>query len=68
MAKSNRAYKSAKRSKELERIRKREEKRRRRQGGINPSEAENPASGGQASEDIPAPEPGTSEPETSEPQ
>lgn len=47
MAKSSRAYKSAKRSKELDRLRKQEEKRLRRQGKIKPaaeSETE-PASG-----------------------
>jgi hypothetical protein len=36
LAKSSRAYKSAKRSKELERLRKQEEKRLRRQGKIKP--------------------------------
>ena len=36
MAKSSRAYKSAKRSKELDRLRKQEAKRLRRQGKIKP--------------------------------
>ena len=37
MVKSSRAYKSAKRSKELDRLRKQEEKRLRRQGKIKPA-------------------------------
>jgi len=53
LAKSSRAYKSAKRSKELERLRRQEEKRLRRQGKIKPrtepesepSSSEGPASG-----------------------
>lgn len=53
LAKSSRAYKSAKRSKELDRLRKQEEKRLRRQGKIKPStepdtepsSGEGPASG-----------------------
>ena len=47
MVKSSRAYKSAKRSKDLDRLRKQEEKRLRRQGKIKPeTEPETePASG-----------------------
>jgi len=53
LAKSSRAYKSAKRSKELDRLRKQEEKRLRRQGKIKPAvepetepaSGENPTSG-----------------------
>jgi hypothetical protein len=37
LVKSSRAYKSAKRSKELDRLRKQEEKRLRRQGKIKPA-------------------------------
>jgi len=40
MPKSNRAYKSAKRSKELDRLRKREEKRKRRLSGKTETPAE----------------------------
>jgi len=44
MAKSSRAYRSAKRSRELDRLRKQEEKRRRRQGkGGLPVEGEEPS-------------------------
>ncbi len=38
MPKTNRAYKSAKRNRELDRIKKREEKRRKRLGIENPAE------------------------------
>jgi len=47
MPKSNRAYKSAKRSKELDRLRKREEKRKRKLA--DKVEAETPAEEGGAS-------------------
>ena len=43
LVKSNRAYKSAKRNKELDRIKKREEKRLRRLAGGKPAEGEETA-------------------------
>ena len=48
LAKSSRAYKSAKRSKELARLRKQEEKRLRRQGKVKPrTEPESEPSSGE---------------------
>ena len=56
MAKSKRAYKSEKRSKELSRIKKREEKRLRRLGKVKPPEeggVVDPSSGGEPAPEIP---------------
>ncbi|MDP2915820.1 MAG: hypothetical protein Q8O91_10255 [Candidatus Aminicenantes bacterium] len=63
MAKSKRAYKSAKRNKELDRLKKREEKRRRRLGGEKPADADGPAPEGSVPEGEGAPKPETSEPQ-----
>ena len=62
MVKSNRAYKSAKRNKELDRIKKREEKRLRRKSGIKPADDDAPAPEGTVPEGEGEPTPETPEP------
>ncbi len=56
MAKSSRAYKSAKRSKELDRLRKREEKRRRRMAVKSGGAAEEQVASAETAVEQPAPE------------
>ncbi|HPL13810.1 MAG TPA: hypothetical protein PK207_06355 [Candidatus Aminicenantes bacterium] len=56
MAKSSRAYKSAKRSKELDRLRKREEKRRRRMAAKSEGTAEEQDASAETAAEQPGPE------------
>lgn len=50
MGRGNRAYKSAKRNKELQRLKKQEEKRLRRLGKLKPEESGEPAPADQSAE------------------
>ena len=62
LVKSNRAYKSAKRNKELDRQKKRDEKRRRRLSGETKTDVDGPTPEGTVPEGEGAPDSETSEP------